>query len=724
MSRRHNEQIARGPDHESPASDVREIYNDGEAGMCAVFAVADSLQNHPGLAERISYGGSHLAVFLYEAIVRAIDRADESFQDPGMRSGPRGNFRVDQIQAGLDEVARVFELGNITLGVIERDPFPGHRAGQSRRILYGPPDNPNTLWIAHHGRMESGTWRGIRENDGQPLLEHLYNGTVTRVQEIERLRAARRLQWRDVDAREMATWASTTDQMLRFDVAAVARRVENSERPDRETGLEQPQRRLRGGSRMSIQTLRGHTNGAQLDEATEPEVASLPVWTGPPGYPQIIFPGNVEQERFAVVEMPEGQRLLPLYLIWGSQEPGALMNYPDEVIHASRMVVLAQTPQILGPEVRRVLEHIVSTVSFRIQLTLQPIWRLLSPAETSGTPHPLIIVAGSMLVRARPDLRGILRRRARGWNMEHLMERDVRLHVDEQGRVHDENGRLLAANLFPESHFARRHITNSARIISDGAFIDNHEEEATAASSMSRLLGQVPTQDQLAIFTPTNENVAIRVTFGDGYLRTPEIVDYERMVRPYSRLVRTARSMQFAESVGATTDADRLDFDEPGPDEGEFYRDQRQERALIQELMNRESTERDEVIQEVLLVGMRVLGNLQSRLARIWPLADRARVYFRIRNHILRTPYRRFQRAFLNNNNRGAANRFIRPVILAAITGMVGPPLANAMSSETRRWIGLFGLSIMNLRSATGQIRGQRLAINQEVEQQHELDQQ
>lgn len=55
----------------------------------------------------------------------------------------------------------------------------------------------------------------------------------------------------------------------------------------------------------------------------------------------------------------------------------------------------------------------------------------------------------------------------------------------------------------------------------------------------------------------------IRFSYWDGYLRNEDIVASERSVRPYSRINRSAESMQFAELVGASTDAGRLNLD-PG----------------------------------------------------------------------------------------------------------------------------------------------------------------
>lgn len=120
--------------------------------------------------------------------------------------------------------------------------------------------------------------------------------------------------------------------------------------------------------------------------------------------PHLSYPGAMAPGRWTVVQMPEGRRLLPRNSIYKSDDLGAQLNIPDEMIYAYyREDVIAQAHPRADDGLRSILRFLLDTINHRVQIVVQPLKSFLNPAEDSGAPHPLLMVLGGMLTRERPE---------------------------------------------------------------------------------------------------------------------------------------------------------------------------------------------------------------------------------------------------------------------------------------------------------------------------------
>lgn len=124
--------------------------------------------------------------------------------------------------------------------------------------------------------------------------------------------------------------------------------------------------------------------------------------------------------------------------------------------------------------------------------------------------------------------------------------------------------------------------------------------------------------------------------------------------------------MQFAESLGASMDANRLNFDPPDCGEGDLYGTQREDIQFINSLIreNRNLSNRNDVIHEVLHMAVRLLTIVQSRMALLQPEERRQRAYRVVRDVLLDLNNARFRRAFIDTNSRENMNQVGLMVLL------------------------------------------------------------
>lgn len=73
--------------------------------------------------------------------------------------------------------------------------------------------------------------------------------------------------------------------------------------------------------------------------------------------------------------------------------------------------------------------------------------------------------------------------------------------------------------------------------------------------------------------------------------------------------------MQFAKSVGASIDADRLELDQLHPDEGDPYPDQRRDGGFFDLLLTRKKTSKISLITSSRLVGTWINNRLTNSQA-------------------------------------------------------------------------------------------------------------
>lgn len=741
---------------------IENILNDGDGQLCAVFAITDSIRNTPSLMQdqRIrDTSAQGLALTVYASIIRASERIRDEI---GMGPGNRDTFSADQLQAGLDDWAQGLGLGGVTLGTVE------HGRPDGRRVLLHSNDAANhTVWIGHHQTQGGATWRGIRGRDGGMAPEAIYTGVVGRIARMETLLAARGVRLADMTFGEVVAVVRANDVQMAFRVADAARRIREgrdgrppaSQRPPAENpapprlslrALQDPQalvpglpgtrgarpqsnrgqqssRTQRGGRRQGgRQTRDGRSSqpnpanqGVQFirrqnvdpREATEDLIRLLPVWTGPEGRAQLLYPGPLTPGRWSVLQFPDRQRLVPFFIHHGPQDYGAQSHLPDEVCFYYREVIIA----LIAPETDQVIvgyiRYILDTHNPRAQLTVQQLWRMVDPAQAIRDPHPLVVLAVVLLTRGTSNEQSI-NDRARGWGFGRLLERGVTLHVDNVGRLVTHDGEVLAATAFPEQMVERRsENSSSGRRVPDRRFIDQHESRETAHWNVPRMISQIPTPEQAQAWGSLSEGHPIRATWGDGYLRTPEIVARERSIRPFTHLNRDAESMQFAESNGVSTDSDVLDFDPPVQGEVDFYRDQRLDCQIIAQLVDQVPEPRRDIAREVLALARRIVGGVQSRMAMVQSLQSRELVYQGIAQLIAHAPHYALDRAFINTNNRELANAYVTPVILGAVVQLVGPIWETRLRGRIHGWISASSPLTINLRDALGRVRGERARV-------------
>lgn len=287
-----------------------------------------------------------------------------------------------------------------------------------------------------------------------------------------------------------------------------------------------------------------------------------------------------------------------------------------------------------------------------------------------------------------------------------MLDRNLQLHQDASRRLLGPGGQAIAEDCLPFQLINRRFERNSARAIKDDSFIDEHESVRTKNWNVPRLFGQQPTPEQARHLNSLPDRPIVRLSYGDGYLRTERIVAAERSIRPYNRSLRNARSMQFAESVGASTDADNLEFDNARPGEGDLYRTQRQGYAHIERLSRASpSSDRDGVVREVLQVLATMFGTLQSRMARMQPTARRRENYEQLRDTILALPMQTYRRAFLDVNNRQTTNALLRPLIRIAVETLLNRTWARRTRDLVEYWLGRLTAEIINLKDMGGRVR-------------------
>lgn len=118
----------------------------------------------------------------------------------------------------------------------------------------------------------------------------------------------------------------------------------------------------------------------------------------------------------------EGLRLVPLFLLQGPQDPGAMANMPGEMVYVARELTTARLPDRTDPIVVIIIQFILDTALFRVQLTWQYLWRLIDPNETPSLPHPLNMVVGVALTRGT-TLWATVIQRAQQRNMIYVLNR-------------------------------------------------------------------------------------------------------------------------------------------------------------------------------------------------------------------------------------------------------------------------------------------------------------
>lgn len=59
--------------------------------------------------------------------------------------------------------------------------------------LHSQDHNAHTLWIGHHLAEGGATWRGIRADDGERVVQTDYTGTIQRMDQLEALLRARQI---------------------------------------------------------------------------------------------------------------------------------------------------------------------------------------------------------------------------------------------------------------------------------------------------------------------------------------------------------------------------------------------------------------------------------------------------------------------------------------------------------------------------------------------------
>ncbi|KAI7782851.1 pyridoxal-dependent decarboxylase conserved domain protein [Diaporthe eres] len=169
------------------------------------------------------------------------------------------------------------------------------------------------------------------------------------------------------------------------------------------------------------------------------------------------------------------------------------------------------------------------------------------------------------------------------------------------------NNNVVEANYLNERIFKQLSVTSMADVVTERPL-----------SLTQSSFGEKEYGSELTESFRTIAEEEVKACFGDGYLRTDDIVEEMNALRPYSRLRRTRASMEFAGRVWASTDADVLEYRRPARGEADLYRDRAVDELAVQRIMRdimpHELAAANDLAEEVLQVFILTAANVQSRL--------------------------------------------------------------------------------------------------------------
>lgn len=742
------------------------INNQSERALCALYAIQDSIANNPVLREHPviqEWGGTVPLVVLYAYMRRANQDSDPQFE-----ANTTSFFRADQIQNALTLLGRDLGYDGLGFGIIVRDqPSTVDPNGNLVQVLQET-DPERMIWLAHTGQQDRGHWRGTRPGTQPGADPEILVTTESRIMNIERYMGEAGVRWRDIREPELLRWAEAPAEEVRGQIlrwarqrrgdqttghnetaASTLREDENPQdeiittTPTSRRGVtshthprtpatpsrsrhrrvridpnpQTPTRRSGRGDVSNLSTAerrRRQMRGPTLPFAADPgRMQSVRLWTGRSSGRQLLYPGSYNPARWTAAETIHGPRLVPYYFAHGPGGEEVRANLPDEYIYAQRIFILEQMPEGLDETVQGHIYMLLDTISHRIQLSTQPIWRIVNPQRNEGPhatrpvpPHPLYVVLLGMLTRANPPNRDAVQRAVTGWGMQDLLSPDLDLTVNDRGNLMLAD-QMVAEDAFPIEVLARRFIDNSGRLVRDEAFVTEHASGRTDRWLMPRTLGRQPNPDR----QPRSRapGAVIRDSFGDGYLRTDDIVAEIAMLRPYSRLIRSRPSMGFAARVGASTDADVLEYRRPDRGEPDLYRDRAIDEYAIARIVMRNPVAEEEGVlqdvgQEVMRVFVRVATNVQSRRGRIVHPDIRYQTLEFVHRHMINVGWMTLENVHLGHGNRERVNEYMEPVVMHGIMQMIGEPQTTNMSDLIREWMREASVEEINLRSRDGTV--------------------